>query len=106
MKILVTGCVGFIGFHLTISLLEDGVEILGVDNLNDYYDISLKESRLEHLKSYNNFSFNKVDISDRDSIEDSFQKSESLLKLGFVDGIFERKDFRKTKKLCESIKRK
>jgi len=63
MKILITGSAGFIGFHLSKSLLDDGYEIMGIDNLNDYYDINLKKSRIEILKSYNNFSFSKVNIS-------------------------------------------
>ncbi|MBT6937919.1 MAG: NAD-dependent epimerase/dehydratase family protein [Candidatus Marinimicrobia bacterium] len=72
-KLLVTGSAGFIGFHLSKSLLEDGFEVMGVDNLNDYYDPSLKQARLNQLEPYENFSFNKVDISNRDSITKIFQ---------------------------------
>jgi len=72
-KILVTGAAGFIGFHLCQSLLEDGYEVMGVDNLNDYYDPNLKLARLEQLKPYKNFKFEQVDIADRDSITQSFQ---------------------------------
>ena len=49
MKILVTGAAGFIGFHLSKSLLEDGIEVLGIDNINDYYDINLKKDRLKKI---------------------------------------------------------
>ena len=48
-KILITGCAGFIGYHLTKSLLDDGYLVLGIDNINDYYDIELKKKRLEIL---------------------------------------------------------
>ena len=61
-KILVTGAAGFIGYHLCKSLLDDGFEVLGIDNLNDYYDPNLKLARLEQLKPYKNFTFEKIDI--------------------------------------------
>ena len=73
MKILVTGAAGFIGYHLCKSLLEDDYEVLGIDNINDYYDPNLKLARLEQLKPLKNFKFEKVDISDRKSITQSFQ---------------------------------
>jgi len=73
VKILVTGSSGFIGYHLCKSLLEDEYEVLGIDNLNEYYDPNLKLARLEQLKPYNNFNFEKVDISDRTAITRSFQ---------------------------------
>ena len=73
MKILVTGAAGFIGYHLCKSLLDDNYEVLGVDNLNEYYDPMLKNARLEQLSSYNNFKFEKIDISDRESISKSFK---------------------------------
>ena len=72
-KILVTGAAGFIGFHLCKSMLDDGYEVLGIDNLNDYYDPNLKLSRLEQLKPYKNFTFEKIDITDRESLTQSFQ---------------------------------
>ena len=74
MKILVTGCAGFIGFHLSKSLIEDGHEVLGVDNINTYYDVNLKLTRLNQLKSYNSFEFVKVDISNKSQIEEYFIK--------------------------------
>ena len=57
MKILVTGVAGFIGMHSAKKLLDDGHEIIGIDNLNDYYDITLKEDRLKLLEGYKNFRF-------------------------------------------------
>ena len=56
-KILVTGSAGFIGMHLSKSLLADGYDLLGIDNINNYYDPSLKESRLDQLYNFKNFSF-------------------------------------------------
>jgi UDP-glucuronate 4-epimerase len=73
VKILVTGAAGFIGYHLCKSLLEDDYEVLGIDNLNDYYDPNLKLARLDQLKPYENFTFEKVDIADRDSLTQSFR---------------------------------
>ena len=58
-KILVTGSCGFIGMHLCKSLLKDGFQVLGIDNMNDYYDVSLKEGRLNELLKYKNFQFSK-----------------------------------------------
>ena len=72
-KVLLTGCAGFIGYHLSKSLLERGYEIIGIDNINDYYDISLKNKRLSNLKEKNNFSFEKIDISDKDDVEKIFE---------------------------------
>ena len=60
MKILITGSAGFIGFHLSKSLLDDGFEVLGIDSLNDYYDPKLKHSRLDQLTPYKNFIFEKI----------------------------------------------
>jgi len=72
-KILITGAAGFIGYHLCKSLLEDGYNILGIDNLNDYYDSNLKQARLDQLKHFKSFTFNKVDMADRESLTTSFQ---------------------------------
>ena len=73
VKILVTGVAGFIGYHLCKSLLEDNYEVLGIDNINDYYDPNLKVARLEQLKPYKNFNIEKVDITDRETLTQSFQ---------------------------------
>jgi UDP-glucuronate 4-epimerase len=72
-KILVTGSAGFIGFNLSKSLLEDGAQVHGVDNLNDYYDINLKKARLKILSGFDNFSFSKVDISNKSQIKTVFE---------------------------------
>ena len=71
-KILVTGSAGFIGFHLSKTLLEDGFNVLGIDNINNYYDPSLKYARLEQLTPYKNFTFEKIDIADRESLTKAF----------------------------------
>ncbi|MDC0383571.1 GDP-mannose 4,6-dehydratase [Candidatus Marinimicrobia bacterium] len=71
-KILVTGCSGFIGMHLCRNLLEDGHEILGIDNMNDYYDVNLKRSRLALLTKFKDFSFEQLDISDYQKLTSTF----------------------------------
>ena len=62
IKILVTGCVGFIGFHVCHFLTSKGFDVIGIDNVNSYYDIKLKKDRLKILNQKKNFSFYKVDI--------------------------------------------
>jgi UDP-glucuronate 4-epimerase len=64
MSILVTGAAGFIGYHVAEALLARGEEVIGVDNVNDYYDVALKEARLARLQAHNGFSFERADISD------------------------------------------
>ncbi len=73
MKILLTGCAGFIGMHVALQLLQRGDEIVGIDNLNDYYDVSLKEARLKQLTLYENFRFYKYDIANAELISDVFK---------------------------------
>ena len=68
MRILVTGVAGFIGMHVAVRLLADGHEVTGVDNLNDYYDVRLKQARLAHIGSPNQFNFEKLDLCDRAGI--------------------------------------
>ncbi|MGM0600087.1 MAG: NAD-dependent epimerase [Candidatus Rifleibacteriota bacterium] len=75
MKILVTGAAGFIGFHLTISLLKRGHEVTGFDNLNDYYDVKLKQDRLKILENHQSFNFVKGDLADRKAIESLFAEN-------------------------------
>ena len=65
MTILVTGAAGFIGFHVVKTLTQMGEKVVGVDNLNDYYDVALKNSRLSQLTVSPNFSFYKTDIADQ-----------------------------------------
>lgn len=74
MKVLITGVAGFIGMHVAQLLLQRGDQVVGIDNLNDYYDPRLKLARLEQLKPYRNFTFFKSDISDRQATEDLFSK--------------------------------
>ena len=66
--ILVTGCAGFIGYHLSEHLLKRGETVLGIDNLNDYYDPELKKARLEKLKAAKNFHFERLDLADREAV--------------------------------------
>ncbi len=73
MKILVTGAAGFIGFHTSKKLLDRGDNVVGIDNLNDYYDVTLKQDRLKQLTDRSNFEFQKLDLADRDGIEALFQ---------------------------------
>ncbi len=72
MRILVTGAAGFIGFHLAERLLARGDEVIGLDNLNNYYDVSLKEDRLARLTPMPRFSFRRVDLADRDGVAQVF----------------------------------
>ena len=89
MKILITGAAGFIGSHLCRSLLDDNYEVCGIDNINDYYDVNLKSSRLEILNSFNNFNFEKINIADRDGITKVFKefKPEKVVNLAAQAGV-------------------
>ncbi len=71
---LVTGSAGFIGYYLCKKLLDQGYTLVGIDNLNDYYDVNLKYTRLEILEQYDNFTFIKADISDKAVIENFFRE--------------------------------
>ena len=72
--VLVTGAAGFIGFHLSNMLAAQGYQVVGIDNMNDYYDVSLKHSRLELLKKHQNFLFHEVDLTDKKSLDSLFEK--------------------------------
>jgi len=81
MKILVTGSAGFIGFHLVKRLLTDGHDVIGVDNLNDYYAVSLKEDRLAEITKFcidrnviEQYDFQKIDIADSDAMNQLFDE--------------------------------
>lgn len=86
MRFLVTGSAGFIGYFLTLRLLERGDSVVGIDNLNDYYDVNLKLGRLKELgiedvrseksKKYPGFTFKKIDISDREAMEALFKEEQ------------------------------
>ena len=73
-NILVTGAAGFIGYHISKSLLEDDFNVIGIDNLNDYYDIELKKARLKNIADYPGFTFEKIDISNKEDVEKVFLK--------------------------------
>lgn len=89
MKVLITGCAGFIGMHVTQILLERGDQVVGIDNLNDYYDKKLKLARLQKLSPYQNFSFVQGDIADRQVIEDLFanEKPNRVVNLAAQAGV-------------------
>ena len=73
---LVTGAAGFIGFHLAKRLMDNGCQVIGLDNMNPYYDVTLKEARLVELKKEANFEFVEADLSDRRQLEDLFAQQE------------------------------
>ena len=89
MKILVTGAAGFIGFTTSKKLLERGDTVVGLDNFNDYYDVSLKESRAAVLDAYDNFSMHRIDLADRDAIEKLFaaEKFDKVVHLAAQAGV-------------------
>jgi len=89
MKFLVTGAAGFIGFHVSGRLLADGHQVIGIDNLNDYYDVHLKRSRLEQLADDKSFSFIKLDLSDRKGMADLFAQHgfQRVIHLGAQAGV-------------------
>src|SRR5580704_8774423 len=68
MRILLTGAAGFIGFHVAKALLTRGDEVIGIDNMNAYYDVALKEARLKQLQADKKFSFHKLNIADKDAM--------------------------------------
>ena len=76
MKVLVTGAAGFIGFHTAKKLLERGETVVGLDNFNDYYDVSLKEARAGLLEPYDNFRMKRISLEDRPAMEALFAQGE------------------------------
>ena len=86
---LITGGAGFIGFHLSKSLLERGAQVIGFDNMNDYYDVKLKEDRLAILDSYDKYSFIRGDLSDNADVFRVFQeyRPQIVVNLGAQAGV-------------------
>ena len=81
MTVLVTGAAGFIGFHASAALLDKGVDVLGIDNVNDYYDVSLKEARLKALGERGGFRFERIDIADREAVLSLIGKNPGITKV-------------------------
>lgn len=89
MNILVTGAAGFIGFHVTQRLLAAGHQIVGIDNLNDYYDVGLKQSRLDLIAQHPSFRFIKMELADRAAIASLFEQHafQRVIHLGAQAGV-------------------
>lgn len=89
MKVLVTGTAGFVGSHVAIKLLERGDEVIGFDNLNDYYDVSLKQARLERVKAYPQYTHVHGDLADRAAVEAVFaeHKPQRVINLAAQAGV-------------------
>lgn len=85
----VTGGAGFIGYHLSMRLLEQGAKVIGFDNMNDYYEVSLKEARLANLQKYDAFTFVKGDLADKEAVFAIFEKyhPEIVVNLGAQAGV-------------------
>ncbi len=75
-NVLVTGAAGFIGYHLCLRLLKDGRAVTGIDNLNAYYDVGLKQARLEQLTPFDTFSFFKMDMADKEALDKIFKSNQ------------------------------
>ena len=88
-KLLVTGAAGFIGFHVATQCLKAGMQVIGLDNLNEYYDVSLKRARLEQLHVFDNFEFVKMELSDREGVAKLFEKRgfDKVVHLGAQAGV-------------------
>lgn len=89
MKILITGAAGFIGFHVAERLLAQGHDVVGIDNLNDYYDVNLKLARLAHIETQPNFRFLKLELADRAAMAELFarERFERVIHLGAQAGV-------------------
>jgi UDP-glucuronate 4-epimerase len=89
MKILITGAAGFIGYHVCHRLLDDGHEVTGFDNLNDYYDSNLKQARLDILNKYPDFTFHKKNLEDKKSVDEVFyvESPQRVIHLGAQAGV-------------------
>lgn len=81
----ITGAAGFVGY-LSKKLLDAGCDVIGIDNLNDYYDVNLKQTRLNQLKQYGTFIFFKGDISDKEALMDIFETYKPDIVVGCASG--------------------
>ena len=86
---LVTGAAGFIGMHTSLRLLARGDQVIGIDNLNDYYDVALKQARLARLQAHANFRFHKLDVADRQGVAELFaaEKPQRVIHLAAQAGV-------------------
>lgn len=89
MKFLVTGAAGFIGLHVSERLLAAGHQVIGIDNLNDYYDVNLKQARLDLLAPHSSFRFDKIDLADRNAMAELFatEKFDRVIHLAAQAGV-------------------
>ena len=89
MKVLLTGTAGFIGSHVALKLLERGDEVIGLDNLNDYYDVTLKEARLARFSGHPRYTHVHADLADRDAVEAAFatHKPQRVINLAAQAGV-------------------
>ena len=88
-KILITGAAGFIGYHLSQRLLSQGIEVYGIDNMNDYYDVGLTKMRLSKMQQNDNFSFTEGDIADKEKVEGIFKsfRPDTVMNLAAQAGV-------------------
>ncbi|MCC3375554.1 NAD-dependent epimerase [Cohnella sp. REN36] len=89
MTIVVTGAAGFIGYHLAARLLLEGKQVVGIDNMNDYYDVRLKEDRLARIADHPNFTFHRLDVADAAALEDALAgvEAEAFIHLAAQAGV-------------------
>lgn len=87
MTVLVTGAAGFIGMHVSLALMARGETVVGIDNLNDYYDVALKEARLARLSGHNAFSFVRGDIGDAAALAEAGQDADRIVHLAAQAGV-------------------
>ena len=89
MNLLITGCAGFIGYHLSKRLINDGYNVLGIDNMNNYYDVKLKQNRLKLLQNHKLFKFHQIDLNDSNRLKKVFNtfKPERVVNLAAQAGV-------------------
>jgi len=87
MTVLVTGAAGFIGMNVSLALMARGETVVGIDNVNDYYDVSLKEARLARLMANDQFSFVRADICDAQALAEAGQDADRIVHLAAQAGV-------------------